>query len=141
MARLLAKMPAAVMLEHGDRRRTLQHGQHSSALTLAGKRAAFSSFPTTPFSAVLLLHPQRRGEASLASVRPGDHAVLIQHGTAVNGTCYVSDPHRFTWTARIIFIAVSRYILGNTFIRKDACQTMNQTALVKWNCVTSTQAF
>lgn len=36
MARLLDKIPAAVMLcpEHGDRRRTLQHGQHFAALTL-----------------------------------------------------------------------------------------------------------
>ena len=94
-----------------------------------------------PFPGVLVLHPQGRGEASLASARPGDHAVLIQHGTAVNGTCYPSDSRRFMWTARIILKAVSRYILGNTFIRKDACQMMNQTALVKWNFVTNTRAF
>lgn len=106
-----------------------------------GQASSLLFLPDNALPAVLLLHPQHGGEASLASARPGDHAVLIQHGTAVNGTCYASDPHRFTWTAHIIFKAVSRYILGNTFIRKDACQMMNQTALVKWNCVTSTRAF
>lgn len=109
----------------------------------AARSALCGSHPGGQASSLLFLPDNAllRGEASLASARPGDHAVLIQHGTAVNGTCYVSDPHRFVWTARTIFKAVSRYILGNTFIRKDACQMMNQTALVKWNCVTSTQAF
>lgn len=108
-----------------------------------GQVSSFLFLPDNALFSSTGASPTRPGwsQPGLRSPRWSCSADPARHGTAVNGTCYASDSRRFTWTARIILKAVSRHILGNTFIRKDACQMMNQTALVKWNFVTSTRAF